>query len=203
MMPSSVIRPLICAALAASALVSAGACAAAGRDGKSSAFLIVESLQAATGAKPTEFRGALASDVVTIVDGSPTILEDLARATFRLAMKDPTATGPSPINFITLRGYRVTFTRADGRSTPGVDVPYAFDGAITATIGSSTVSVPLVLVRAQAKLEAPLRALVGGGGAVAISSFADIVFYGTDQAGHDVTVTARISVTFADWGDGE
>lgn len=191
------------AILLAGAIASSGACAAAGRDGEASAFLIIDSLQASTGAKPTEFKGALASDVLTVIDGSPTILEDLARATFRLAMKDPTGAGPSPINFVTLRGYRVTFTRADGRNTQGVDVPYAFDGAITATVGNSVVSVPLVLVRAQAKLEAPLRALVGGGGAISIASFADIVFYGTDQAGRDVTVSARISVTFADWGDEE
>jgi hypothetical protein len=79
-------------------------------------------------------------------------------------------------------------------------VPYAFDGVITATV-SGTTSVALVLVRAQAKLENPLRSLVGGGGAVAISTFADVLFYGADQAGHDVTVSARISVTFADWGD--
>jgi hypothetical protein len=115
-------------------------------------------------------------------------------------MKDPSITEPSPVNFITLRGYRVTFSRTDGRNTQGVDVPFAFDGALSTTITGSSI-VNLVLVRAQAKLEAPLRALAGGGGAVAIATFADVVFYGADQAGHDVTVTARISVTFADWGD--
>jgi hypothetical protein len=94
----------------------------------------------------------------------------------------------------------VTFSRADGRNTQGIDVPYAFDAAMTTTV-SGTVSANIVLVRAQAKLEAPLRALVGAGGAIAISTFADVVFYGADQAGHDVTVKARISVNFADWGD--
>jgi hypothetical protein len=188
--------PLVMAVLA-----SAGACAAVGRPGEASSYVIVESFQAAAGANPTVFSGSLASDVLSTISGVPTILEDVGRVTFRLAMKDPTITAPSTINYVTMKGYRVTFSRSDGRNTPGVDVPYAFDGAITTTVGASITSASMVLVRVQAKLEAPLRALVGAGGAIVISTFADIVFYGTDQAGHDVTATARISVTFADWGD--
>ena len=85
----------------------------------------------------------------------------------------------------------------------GVDVPYPFDGALTVTVGDAPVTTTLVLVRVQAKQEAPLRALIGGGGAIAISTMADIVLFGTDQAGREVSVTARISVNFADWGDPE
>ena len=172
------------------ALVAAGACAAAGRPGEASSYLIVDSLLTDDGST------TLASDVLT----AGGILEDSVKASFRLEMKDPNALSPSPVNHITLRGYRVSFSRADGRNTQGVDVPYAFDGAMTATV-SGSITATIVLVRAQAKLEAPLRALAGGGGALAIATFADVVFYGADQAGHDVTVTARISVTFADWGD--
>lgn len=176
-------------------LAAFNGCAATGHPGGASSYLIVESLLAASGARPTTFDGSLASDVLT--NGG--ILEDPARAAFRLVMKDP-AIGPTPVNFITLRGYRVTFTRADGRNTPGVDVPFAFDGVLGQTV-TGTTNVSLVLVRAQAKLEAPLRALAGAGGAIAIATFADVLFYGADQAGHDVTVSARINVTFADWGD--
>ncbi|MEO6222506.1 MAG: hypothetical protein ABIP90_04595 [Vicinamibacterales bacterium] len=187
--------------LVISTLVPAAACAAAGQPGQASSFVIVDSFQAAPGAKPTAFGGSLASDVVSTIDGVPTVLEDLGRASFRLAMKDPTITAPSAINFVTLKGYRVTFSRSDGRNTPGLDVPYAFDGAMSATVGISPATAAIVLVRVQAKKESPLTALKGMGGAVAISTFADVVFYGTDQAGHDVTTSARISVTFADWGD--
>lgn len=187
--------PVARAAAVAIAAISAASCAATGQPGKASAYLVVDSLLAASGARPGEFSGTLASDVLT----SGGILEDPARATFRLVMKNPEV-GTSPANWITIRGYRVTFTRADGRNRQGIDVPYAFDGAVTTTV-TDTASVDLVLVRAQAKLEAPLRALVGAGGAIAIATYADVVFYGTDQTGNDVTVTARISVTFADWGD--
>lgn len=199
MILTSFAKPFVRAAVVLSALAATG-CAAAGQAGSSSSYLIVDSFLAASGARPGTFEGTLSSDVLSIVEGSPTILEDPGRASFRLAMKNPSLGEPSPINYITLRGYRVTFTRSDGRNTQGVDVPYAFDGALSATV-TGTTSVDLTLVRAQAKLEAPLRALVGGGGAVAIATFADVIFYGADQAGRDVTVSARISVTFADWGE--
>ena len=47
------------------------------------------------------------------------------------------------------------YIRADGRNTPGVDVPYGFDGALTATVSGST-TVGFELVRHIAKEEAPL-----------------------------------------------
>ena len=190
MMLTRLTKPFARLLLAAGVVAGASGCAATGRPGEASSYLIVDSLTTASGAS------TLSSDVLS--EGA--ILEDAVRATFRVEMKDPNAVGPSAVNSITLRGYRVTFTRADGRNTQGLDVPYAFDGAMTATV-SGSVTATIVLVRAQAKLEAPLRALVGGGGAVAISTFADVLFYGADQTGRDVTVTARISVTFADWGD--
>ena len=190
MMFTRIANPLARLIVIAGALVAATACAATGRPGEASSYLVVDSLLTDDGST------TLASDVLT----GGGILEDSVKASFRLEMKDPNILAPSPANHITLRGYRVTFSRADGRNTQGVDVPYAFDAAMTTTVGGST-TVDMVLVRAQAKLEAPLRALRGGGGAIAIATFADVVFYGADQAGHDVTVKARISVTFADWGD--
>jgi hypothetical protein len=83
-----------------------------------------------------------------------------------------------------------------------VDVPYAFDGAASATVrGGVTTTIGFTLVRAQAKLEPPLLALRGAGGALLISTIAQITFYGTDQAGNQVSVTGTISVNFADWAD--
>lgn len=185
-------------------------CAATGRPGQASSYLIVESLVAASGAQATKFAGALGSDVLTLVNRSingvqvrvPTVFEDFAQVRFRVAMKDPTA-ATSAVNFITVSRYRVVFRRADGRNTPGVDVPFGFDGAMTATVGAEATAAGFTLVRIQAKGEAPLLALVGNGGAQAISTLAEITFYGKDQAGRDVVATASISVNFADWGDPE
>jgi hypothetical protein len=56
-------------------------------------------------------------------------------------------------------------------------------------------------VRVQAKIEAPLKALAGGGGAMVISTLAEVTFFGVDQAGREVIVKGRIGVDFADWAD--
>ena len=194
-------------------IVIATSCTSAQREGTSPAYLIIDSLEAASGAAPSTFGGTLASDVITVVtrrvDGTdvrqPTVFEDIARVELSLGLKDPggstTATQPTPTNFITVTRYHVRFIRADGRNAPGIDVPYAFDGAFTITVGAERRPATLVLVRAQAKREAPLGALGGGPGV--ISTIAEITFYGADQAGRAVKVLGRVSVNFADWSDPE
>ena len=186
-------------------------CTSTQMEGQSPAYLIVNSLLGASGATPDKFGGTLASDVITLVKVSgsdalaPTVYEDTGQVTLTLAMKDPgsqsSPTVPSTTNWITLNRYHVQYLRADGRNTPGVDVPYAFDGATTATVSDAGAIVSFTLVRVQAKGEAPLMALANGGGANTISTIAEVTFYGADQAGRTVSVTGRIGVTFSDWGD--
>ncbi|HSL20531.1 MAG TPA: hypothetical protein VK886_03285 [Vicinamibacterales bacterium] len=188
-----------------------GGCGKAVRQGRGAADLVLEALEGASGATPDEMSHTLASDVITLVEVDevkvPTIYEDPGRAQFRVVMKDiggpSSVTSPSSNNWITLTRYRVVFLRADGRNTPGVDVPYPFDGAATQTITGAVTQMGFILVRAQAKNEAPLRALVGFGGANLISTIAEVTFYGHDVAGNAVSVTGRMSVNFADWGDPE
>jgi hypothetical protein len=159
------------------------------------------------------FGTPLHSDVVTQVKKTvngvdiliPTIFNDLGKVVLRILLKDPGAPGapatPSDINAITISRYHVEYVRADGRNTQGIDVPYAFDGAMSGTVTASPVEFGFEIVRAQAKEEAPLLALANFGGAVQISTIANITFYGQDQAGNEVSVTGSISVDFADWAD--
>jgi hypothetical protein len=197
-------------------LVVAAAAAGCGQqntEGRSPSYLIVEALQAASGATPSAFSGALESDVITNVKTTvgeqevlqPTVYEDTGQVKLRMALKDGgngmAVAAPTAVNAVTVTRYHVDFKRTDGRNTPGVDVPYGFDGAATGTIGADGGVITFVLVRAQAKLEAPLRALRGGGGAIVISTMAEVTFYGTDQNGNSVSVVGMISVNFADWGD--
>jgi hypothetical protein len=193
----------------------AGGCGGGGAlQGESSSYLIIASLQGASGAKPTDFSGVLSSDVRTLVkatDGSgaqvlqPTVFADPGQVTFTLAMKDPgtteNPTKPSSTNFITVTRYHVDYIRSDGHNTPGVDVPYSFDGAATVTVTDVGGAAAITLVRVQAKEEAPLLTLVNGGGQGTISTIAHVIFYGSDQAGRAVSVTGLISVNFSDWGD--
>jgi hypothetical protein len=192
---------LLTAAVIAGVVVPLTGCTSTQTEGLSPAYLIVDSLRAASGADPSELDGVLNSDVVT--DGG--VIEDVGSVTLRLALKDPGSpsnpNNPSTANFITVTRYRVEFVRTDGRNVPGVDVPFPFDGAFTATVGSNPVTATFTLVRVQAKLEAPLKALAGGGGAIVISTLADVTFFGFDQAGREVVVKGRIGVDFADWAD--
>jgi hypothetical protein len=168
------------------------------RQGTGSSYLTIESLEAASGAEPDEFDGVLASDLLTVVDDVPTIFEDIGRVRFALRMKDPLL-APSSANAITINRYRVRYIRSDGRNTPGVDVPYAFDGAFTATV-SDTSEVSFTLVRIQAKQEPPLSGLLASPAGV-LSTIAEITFFGHDQAGREVIVTGNIGIDFANWGD--
>lgn len=201
-------------AIALSGAVLSAGCGEVARTGRSPSFLIIDAIDGARGNGSTQFRQPLLSDVVTLVQQQsggqtvtvPTTYNDLGRVTLRAALKDPGTTTspnqPSAINSITLTRYRVTYVRTDGRNTPGVDVPYPFDGALTLTVsGTSQTTGVFEVVRVQSKLEAPLRAMRGLGGAVAINTLADITFYGRDQAGNEVQVSGTLQVNFADWAD--
>ncbi len=186
-------------------------CTAAQRTGDSPSYLIIDDLEGASGATPTAFGSPLDSDTITIVkqqDASgktilvPTIFGDLGKASLRLAMKDPgtasSPNSPTDTNAITVTSYHVAYIRSDGRNTQGVDVPYAFDGSTTVTVTEQGATAGFTLVRLQAKQEAPLAAFDASG---IVSTIAQVTFYGTDQAGHAVSVTGQIGVNFSNFAD--
>jgi hypothetical protein len=175
---------------AALLLLPLTSCSQAIRQGDGSSYLVITNL---TGGADND--STVESDVLGD-DG--TIFTDVGQASMQLVMKDQGGPGPSPVNAITITQYRVEYIRSDGRNTQGVDVPFAFTSGTTATI-TNTGSVNFTLVRIQAKLEAPLKALGGFGGALVISTIARVTFYGRDQAGHEVSVSGNIDVTFANW----
>ena len=189
--------------LATAVLVLASvSCGTLTRQGTSPSYLIVQELEAASGADDTTFNGVLLSDVLTVVDGSPSIFNDVARVTFGLGLKDPgpaaTPVAPTQANWITLDRYHVRYVRSDGHNIEGVDVPYAFDGGITGTVSDQT-TISFQIVRHQAKIEAPLAALATNG--VIISTIAEITFYGHDQTGRAVSTTVTFSVNFGNFAD--
>ena len=179
--------------------------------GRSPSQVVIQSLQGARGNTPTEFASPLISDVETIVTTPdpcttdrpcPTIFNDVGQVTMSLILKDPGQTGapsaPTELNTVTFSRYRVEYRRSDGRNTPGVDVPFPIDSALTFTVPSSgSVSASFELVRNAAKSEAPLRNLRGGG--TNIATIADVTFYGRDQAGNDVSATGSLGVNFGDF----
>jgi hypothetical protein len=169
--------------------------------GEAASYLIIESLQAASGSTPTQFADQLASDVLTEVSGNPTVISDNGMITVRLAMKNPgsseTPTEPSTTNFITVNRYSVRYTRVNGGGTPGVDVPATIEGAITGTVRDTSTGFGFTIVKAHAKIEAPLSGLAETG--ESIPTVAEVTLFGTDQAGKATSVKGSISITFADW----
>jgi hypothetical protein len=194
------------------AVVTSAGCGDMATDSRSPVQLTLAGLSGAAGATPDELGATLLSDVLTNVQRTingqqvevPTVFNDVGEASFFLVLKDPGSNpanpaSPTPLNSVTINRYRVGYRRTDGRNTPGVDVPYPFDAAVTVTVGAEGATAGFQLVRISAKQEAPLRALVNNPDI--ISTIADVTFYGRDQAGNDVSVTGSITVDFGNFGD--
>ncbi|SRR5467141_800088 len=184
-------------------------CGDVARDGRSPVFLVIDSLTAAPGASTT-FGTILFSDVQTIVTTGgtctpatpcPTLFADNGRAAFRIEPKNTVGLAtPTTNNEVTVTRYHVTYRRADGRNTPGVDVPYGFDGAVTVTVPiGAGATVGFELVRHTAKEESPLVQLIGS--RTIITTLAEVTFYGKDRVGNDITVSGTIQIDFGNFGD--
>jgi hypothetical protein len=200
--------------LLAAVLVAASSCGDVVRQGKSPVYLVIDSLVAAKGDDPEKFGGMLFSDVITNVTEPapcsaetpcPTVFSDVGQVTLRISLKDigPPGTTPTPTtnNEVTINRLRVTYRRADGRNTPGVDVPYGFDGAATGTVPvSGTLTLGFELVRHAAKYESPLVQLKTS--STIITTIADVTFFGQDQVGNEISVTGSIQIDFGNFGDG-
>jgi hypothetical protein len=183
------------------------------RTGRSPSYLVIDSLQgirgSATAGTPAS---VLISDVITNVISPapcaptlpcPTIFGDSGQAVVHLALKDPgtstSPTTPSQVNAVTISRVHVEYVRADGHNTPGLDVPYPIDGAVTVTITANASTFGFELVRVVAKEESPLVQLKNSN--QFITALANVTFYGKDQAGNDVSVTGTIQIDFGNFGD--
>ena len=174
------------------------------RTGRSPVYLVVDSIQATPqGGTESAF---LLSDV-RANDGS--VFNDNVSVTLRSIAKNP-AIATTAINSVTLTRYHVDFRRTDGRNTPGVDVPYSFDGGLSVTIeAGGTADAVFEVVRHQAKLEPPLKNMgafnnaqqISLSGQGFVSAIAEITIYGRDQNGNEVSAAARLDVHFGDFVD--
>ena len=193
----------------AAALLASAACGSEMlRTGRAPVYLAVDSMIAGSG---TSGSSILRSDVQTLVDSTvngatvkvSSVSDDVGTATLRVEQKNVTETGSvSSLNAVTITRYHVEYRRADGRNTPGVDVPYAFDGGTSVTINpNASGTVQFQIVRHQAKLEPPLKNLSSLGGQVIISTIAEVTFYGRDQNGNEVAVVGYMDVVFGDFPD--
>ena len=183
------------------------------RTGRAPVYLVISSLQAAQGNHPTTLVGNLLSDVITNITSPspcsaaspcPTVFNDVGVAQLRLSLKDigspSTPSQPTTNNDVTITRIHINYRRADGRNTPGVDVPYPWDAAATITVpGSGNATIGFELVRHAAKEEAPLIQLRSSPST--INTITEVTFYGRDQVGNEVSVTGLIQINFGNFGD--
>lgn len=148
------------------------------------------------------------------------IFNDDARLILTIFRKNPTTNLVSPLEAIRLDRYQVQYFRSDGRNVEGQDVPYR----ITGPLPSLVIEVPAAtditdreliinVVRQQAKVEPPLRNLVGvfqpiprgavlTGGEGIITTSAEITIYGRQvSTGEPLRAVGRLQITFADFVD--
>lgn len=192
------------------AVAAATSCGDVARQGKSPMQLVVNSLTAAPSGGPLKGQqsGTLLSDVITFVttpapctpaSPCPTIFNDMASAVLSGQTKNPTV-APTDVNAITINRVHIEYVRADGRNTPGVDVPYAFDGAVTGTVFPGTpATLSFEIVRHVSKEESPLVQLETSNNI--ITTICNVTFYGTDAAGNEVSVTGSIQIDFGNFAD--
>lgn len=195
----------------AALVVPSIACGDVVRQGRSPVYLVIDSLQAAPGNKPAQFSGgALLSDVQTVVTSGGlcstanpclTVFDDFGQVVLHAPLKDVTSlSGPTTNNEVTISRFHVSYRRSDGRSTPGVDVPYAIDGATTGTVpANGSASLTFELVRHVAKEESPLVQLRANQSI--ITTLAEVTFYGADRVGNAVSVTGMMQVNFGNFAD--
>jgi hypothetical protein len=187
-------------------------CGSVVRNGSSPMFLVINTLQGQRGGATLGTLGTpLDSSVLTFVTSPapctaatpcPTYFSDVGQVVLALVAKNLSTntagpSSPSTNNEVTITRYHVAYTRGDcdPNCKPGVDVPFAFDGAVTGTIqvgGSLTLG--FELVRIVAKQEPPLAALASTTNV--LTTIANVTFYGQDLVGNAIQATGTIQIDF-------
>jgi hypothetical protein len=132
---------------------------------------------------------------------SGTICPDTVQVALAVRAKNQNEVDITVPQHVLVQQYEVRYLRTDGRANEGVDVPYRYAGPLAfevdvATSGTSTV--PVQVVRRQAKLEPPLSNITGF---QIVSMIAEITISGQTVAGQAVSGTGRMQIDFADFGD--
>jgi hypothetical protein len=149
--------------------------------------------------------------VTSINDGTPilsdvrsgtsgdTIINCVTQLALLAQVKNPGNPG-GPGDTVVLQRYDVSYVRSDGRGVEGVDVPYRFSAAMTATlVPGQELTVPIDIVRHQAKLELPLSNITG---LDIVEMTANVTVYGETISRATVSATGAADIRFADYAEG-
>jgi len=112
--------------------------------------------------------------------------------------KNPNAP-TSPSSTVQLESYEVKYSRSDGRGVEGVDVPFRITGSVATNVGiGDDVTIPIEVVRRQAKLEPPLDNISQ---TTVLTVSAQVTLFGKTISENRVSAQARFQIDFADFGD--
>jgi hypothetical protein len=155
--------------------------------------------------------------------GFPVVNDDVAVIVNAFRKNNNPGLDTSAVEHLYLERYEVRYFRTDGRNQEGVDVPFRVTGALgnirfhTPAAGNEfEATVPITIVRHQAKIEPPLRNLqldpnsplnqngVGTAGAdfpgaVILTVVAEVTIHGRTVQGHAMEAKGRVNITFADF----
>jgi hypothetical protein len=142
----------------------------------------------------------LDSDVRNGVD-SNVVCPDTVTVSLAVRNKNPGADAPRIPGAVLIQRYEVQYSRSDGRSVQGVDVPYTVTGLLSSAVDVATSGgeeVPIEVVRRQAKLDPPLSNITGFD---IVTMFATITISGQTVSGDTVTASGNMQIDFANFGD--
>jgi len=142
----------------------------------------------------------LDSDVRNGAD-SNVVCPDTVTLALAVRNKNPLAEAPRVPGAVLIQRYEVKYSRSDGRSVQGADVPYTIAGALSSAVDvatSGTENVPIEVVRRQAKLDPPLSNITGYD---IVTMFATITISGQTVSGDSVTASGSMQIDFANFGD--
>ena len=148
----------------------------------------------------------LQSDVISYSADSQQyyVTADAAKVTLTAKLVNPSETEVSHYNSIQVTRYTVQYIRSDGKTVEGVEVPYSFEGAISANIEiDASVEASFIVVREVAKQESPLVDLIEARDEGVLEVVAKIDFYGHDMTNNKVKATGYLTIFFANFIDEE
>lgn len=186
--------------LTALIIFSFGSCNQLENNTNSSSFLIVE-LITGTDLQGNEDSTTIFSDVIR--KGS--VFNDAAKATMRAQTIDPNNIKPSYYQDVVVDQIDISYSRTDGLSVEGKDVPFGFSQKVNALmkIGEKT-EFGFVIIQHVAKMESPLVELLNLGEEQVLKLEAKITFHSKDLAGNRLApVTGSVSIWCADFADPE
>lgn len=152
-------------------------------DSTSASVLLIEALTNEEGETP------IFSSVIEIIN-------DLCQATLTAQLIDPGVDTGTYYESIIVEQIDVEYSRSDGLSQEGKDVPFSFSQKVNLIIAiDETAELPFTIVQHTAKWEPPLVDLADVGEEQMLKLEAKVTFHGKDVGGHRIQpVVGYVSV---------